>query len=67
VRALVIRLRLRVPQAVNNLRRLAAYRSELSPDQFSGMLAQATVGTPLSAETIMSLLGQLDEGTSNGE
>jgi tetratricopeptide (TPR) repeat protein len=58
VRALVIRLRLGVPQARNNLRRLAAYRRELGTEPFTGLLTQAADGTDL-AETITSLLGQL--------
>ena len=63
--ALVIRLRLGVPQAVIDLRRLAAYHDDLGPERFGGLLAQAA-GDSL-AETIMSLLGQLDPGdTSRG-
>ena len=58
VRALVIRLRLGVPQADNNLRRLAAYRRELGAGPFTSLLTQAAGGTDL-AETITSLLGQL--------
>ena len=59
VKALAIRLRLGVPQAVNNLRRLAAYRRELGPEPFTGLLAQAAGDTDL-AETITSLLDQVD-------
>jgi tetratricopeptide (TPR) repeat protein len=60
VRALVIRLRLGVPQADNNLRRLAAYRRELGAGPFTSLLTQAAGGTDL-AETITSLLAQLDK------
>ena len=59
VKALAIRLRLGVPQAVNNLRRLAAYRGEVGPEQFIGLLAQAGGDTRLT-ETITSLLDELD-------
>ena len=59
VRALAIRLQLGVPQAVNNLRRLVAYRRELGAEPFTGLLAQATEDTEL-AETITSLLDQVD-------
>ena len=58
-RALVIRLRLGVPQARNNLRRLAAYRRELGAGLFTGLLTQAA-GADL-AETITSLLDELDK------
>ena len=59
VRALSIRLQLGVPEAVNNLRRLAAYRRELGIEPFTGLLAQAAGDTEL-AETITSLLDQVD-------
>jgi len=59
VKALVIRLRLRVPQAVNNLRRLAARRAELGPEPFTSLLSQA-MGDPKLTEAITSLLDQLD-------
>jgi tetratricopeptide (TPR) repeat protein len=59
VKALAIRLRLGVPQARIDLRRLAALRGELGPGRFAGLLAQASGDTGL-AETITSLLGQLD-------
>ena len=59
VRALAIRLQLGVPQAVNNLRRLAACRRELGAEPFTGLLAQAAGDTEL-AETITSLLDQVD-------
>jgi tetratricopeptide (TPR) repeat protein len=60
VRALAIRLRLGVPQAVNNLRSLSAYRSELGAGPFTSLLAQAAGSTDL-AETITSLLDQVDK------
>ena len=60
VKALVIRLRLGVPQAANNLLRLAAYRRELGIEPFSALLTEATGDTDL-AETITSLLDQVDE------
>ena len=58
--ALAIRLPLGVPQARNNLRRLAAYRRELGAGPFTSVLTQAAGGTDL-AETITSLLDQLDK------
>jgi len=60
VEALVIRLRLGVPRAANNLRRLAAYRRELGAEPFASLLAQAAGDTDL-AETITSLLDQVDK------
>jgi tetratricopeptide (TPR) repeat protein len=60
VKALVIRLGLGVPQAMNNLRRLAAYRRELDAELFTGLLMQAAGSTDL-ADTITSLLDQVDE------
>jgi tetratricopeptide (TPR) repeat protein len=60
VGALAIRLRLGIPQAVNNLRRLSAYRHELGAEVFTSMLIQATDSADL-AETIASLLDQVDE------
>ncbi len=66
VQALVIWLRLGDPQAANNLRRLAAYRSELSPERFGGLLAQA-VGDTGRSETITSLLDQLDATSIGGD
>jgi hypothetical protein len=59
VTALVIRLRLGVPKAVNNLRNLAAYRPELGDDPFTSLRTQAA-GDADMAETITSLLNQLD-------
>ena len=55
----MIRLRLGVPQAVNNLRRLAAYRRELGAEPFTALLTQAADDTDL-ADTITSLLDQVD-------
>ncbi len=60
VKALGIRLRLDVPQAVNNLRRLAAYRLEIGADPFTSVLTQAADDSDL-AEAITSLLDQLDK------
>ena len=65
VKALLIRLRLRVPQAVINLRRLAAHRRELGPEPFTSLLIQTVDDTHL-AEMITSLLDQVnaaDDGT----
>ena len=59
VKALAIRLQLGVPQAVNNLRRLAACRRELGTEPFTGLLARAAGDTKL-AGTITSLLDQVD-------
>jgi len=59
VKALAIRLRLGIPQAMNNLRRLAAQRRELGPEPFTGLLAQAAGDNQLT-ETITSLLDQVD-------
>jgi len=59
VKALAIRLRLGVPQAVIDLRRLAACRRELGAEPFTGQLAQAAGDTEL-ADTITSLLDQAD-------
>jgi hypothetical protein len=64
VQALVIRLRLAVPQAVIDPCRLAAYRNELGPERFGSLLAQAT-GDANQAETIMSLLGKLSPANAN--
>ena len=65
VKALAIRLRLGVPQAVNNLRRLAAHRRELGPEPFTSLLAQAADDTHLT-ETITSLLDQVDDAADDG-
>ena len=58
--ALVIRLHLGVPQAVDNLRSLSAYRRELGAETFTRMLTK-TVDNADLAETITSLLDQVDE------
>jgi hypothetical protein len=63
-KALGIRLRLGVPQAWNNLRRLAAYRSEFGTAPFASVLAQAA-GDTGPAEAITSLLDQLDEADAS--
>jgi len=65
VKALAIRLRLGSPQAVIDLRRLAAYRSGTGPGPFAGILAQ-TAGSPDLAEAITALLDQMDntDGTT---
>jgi len=60
VKALTIRLHLGIPQAVNNLRRLAAYRRELGTEPFTRLLTQAA-DDPELAETITSLLDQVDK------
>ena len=59
VTALAIRLRLGIPKAAIDLRRLAALREDLGPDQFTALLAQAADDAD-QAQTIMSLLDQLD-------
>ena len=59
MKALAIRLRLGLPQAMNELRRLAAHRRELGPQPFTGLLAQTASETRLT-ETITSLLDQVD-------
>jgi hypothetical protein len=65
VKALVIRFRLGVPQAANNLRHLAAHRKALGPEQFISLLSQATGDTGLT-EAITSLLDQLDAAETSG-
>ena len=60
VKALTIRLRLGVPQSVNNLRSLSAYRRELGVEAFTRLLVQAADNADL-AETITSLLDQVDK------
>ena len=64
VKALVIRLRLGIPQAGNNLRRLAAYRRQLGVEPFASLLAKAAdqVDQP---GTISSLLDQFDADDSS--
>jgi hypothetical protein len=53
VRALAIRLDLGVPEAGNNLRRLADYRGDLGSEHSGDLLTKATTGVGLSAETIV--------------
>ena len=64
VKALVIRLRLGLPQGGNNLRRLAAYRRLLGVGPFASLLTRAAHDANW-AETITSLLDQLnaDDGS----
>jgi Tetratricopeptide repeat len=59
IRALAIRLRIGVPQAVNNLRRLLPYRRELGAEPFAALLAQITDDAEL-VEAIPGLLDQVD-------
>ena len=59
VKAFMIRLHLDVPQAMNNLRRLAGYRRELGIKPFTSLLTEAVGDTGL-AETITSLLDQFE-------
>jgi len=66
VRALAIRLRLGIPQAMIDLRRLAACRDDLGQEQFTALLTQAT-GDTGQAQTIMSLLDQLDATATPGQ
>lgn len=58
------RLRLGVPQALNNVLRLAALRRDLGPAQFTELLTQAAGSTGL-AETILSLLDHMEEADSS--
>jgi tetratricopeptide (TPR) repeat protein len=57
--ALVVRLRLGLPEAGFDLRYLANCRHELGTDQFNSILASA-VGDPSAVEGITSLLDQFD-------
>ena len=59
VKALTIRLRLSVPQAVINLRHLAACRREPGAEPSTGLPTQAA-GDIDPAEAITSLLDQVD-------
>ena len=54
-RALAIRLRLRLPQAAYNLRRLNALRGQLGAERFTSLLAEVTGDSEL-AEAIISVL-----------
>ena len=58
-RALGIRLRMGVPEAMNNLRRLAVWRRELGNASFAEVLDQVTDDTELT-EVLPGLLDQLD-------
>ena len=49
-----------MPQAANNLRRLAAYRRELGTGQFTSLLDQAAASDTHLVEGITSLLDQID-------
>jgi DNA-binding FadR family transcriptional regulator len=57
MQALAIRLRLGVPQAADDLRRLEAHRAALGPGEFAELLARAP--GPEDAQTITSLMDQL--------
>ena len=59
IRALAIRLRIGVPQAVNDLRQLLPYRRELGAEPFAALLAQITDDAEL-VEAIPGLLDQVD-------
>ena len=59
IRALAIRLRIGVPQAVNNLRQLLPYRRELGAEPFAALLTQITDDVEL-VEAIAGLLDQVD-------
>jgi hypothetical protein len=62
--ALAIRLRLSIPQAMIDLRFLAACRADLGPDQFAALLT-AVIGDTGQANTIMSLLDHLDAAATH--
>jgi tetratricopeptide (TPR) repeat protein len=66
VTALTIRLRLGIPQAMIDLRRLAACSEDLGPEQFTALLTQAT-GDTSQAGAITSLLDQLHAATPPGQ
>jgi hypothetical protein len=51
VKALVVRLRLGLPQAVNYLRRLAAHCGELGPGRFTSQLSETTGDTGLTGRS----------------
>jgi hypothetical protein len=65
MKALAIRLRLDVPLAANDVRRLVALRRQAGLERFADLLAQAAGDTGLG-ETITSLLGQLDPADASG-
>ena len=64
IRALAIRLRIGVPQAVDNLRQLLPYRRELGAVRFAALLAQITDDAEL-IEAIPGLLNQV--GAAEGD
>ena len=64
VKALGIRLRLGVPQAVIDLRRLAIHRREFGAERFAMLLARTTDDAEL-IEAIPSLLNQVDAAEGN--
>jgi tetratricopeptide (TPR) repeat protein len=59
VSALAIRLRLGIPQTLNNLRRISPYRRELGAEAFAALLAEITDDTELLA-AIPGFLDQVD-------
>jgi TPR repeat protein len=59
VKALAIRLRLDIPQAVIDLRRLAEVRRELGPERFTSLLAETTTAANARDTTAMVGLGVL--------
>ena len=63
VRALAIRLALRVPQAGTDLRRLRRHHLELGTGQFTSLLNSAS-GNPDLADAIAALIDQLDKNES---
>jgi len=65
MRALAIRLRLAVPEAVFDLRNLAAYRHELGDGTFGHMITQ-TGSDPELTSMLGSLLDQVDTADSAG-
>jgi hypothetical protein len=58
IRALAIRLRIGVPQAIANLGQLLPYRRELGAEPFAALLAQITDDAEL-VEAIPGLLNQV--------
>jgi len=65
VKALIIRFRLRVPEAAMDLLHLSSWRRELGDGQFARMLADV-VGDPEAVEAITSLLDQLEANEEVG-
>ena len=64
IRALAIRLRIGVPQAIANLGQLLPYRRELGAEPFAALLAQITDDAEL-IEAIPGLLNQV--GAAEGD